>query len=482
MTRRAAHFARLTAAIAALALGVGSFEIDATPASERGRAPALYAIRGARVMPVAGSAIDKGTVVMRDGVIVDVGANVTVPADAVVIDGAGLTVYPGLIDMANPAALESASADASAAVAAPAGGGGGAGRGGRGNAPNTESYADLERAKRLTILKPDFETSQVVRYEGPELTRLASAGITSVLAVPANGLLRGQSALINVAAPAASPEVSSVGGDRRGLVIVKAPVAQHVAFLAGRGGGGNPAANAYPGSLLGVIAFIRQSFYDAEWQRDARGYYDRHKDSARPAFEPTLDALTPALEGKMPVAFDASEEREILRALELAKEFKLDPIIIGGLEASTVVDDLKSAKARVIYSVNFQSVGRAGGGGRGGPGADIAIRTLHMTQNAPKVPAALDKAGVMFAFASEGQATPADFVRNVARTVKEGGLTPEAALRGLTSNAAKIAGVGDRLGTIEKGKIANLLVTEGDLFDSGKVRYVLVDGRAVTIQ
>lgn len=444
---------------------------------------ARTAIRGAKIVTGAGPTIDKGTIVMRDGVIEDVGANVTAPADASVIDGTGLTVYPGLIDMANPAALESASADASAAGGAPAGGGGGgAGRGGRGGGPNTQSYADLERAKRLTILKPDFEASQVVRYEGPELTRLASAGITSVLAVPANGLLRGQSALINVAAPAASPEVSSVGGDRRGLVIVKAPVAQHVAFLAGRGSGGGPAANAYPGSLLGVIAFIRQSFYDAQWQLDARGYYDRHKDSARPAFEPTLDALTPALEGKIPVAFDASEEREILRALELAKEFKLDPIIIGGLEASTVVDDLKSAKARVIYSVNFQSAGRAGGGGRGGPGADIAIRTLHMTQNAPKVPAALDKAGVIFAFASEGQATPADFVRNVVRTVKEGGLTPDAALRGLTSNAAKIAGVGDRLGTIEKGKIANLFVTEGDLFENGKVRYVLVDGRAVTIQ
>src|SRR5262249_58775879 len=132
-------------------------------------------------------------------------------------------------------------ADAPAPGATGAGGGGGGGRGGRGGAANTESYADLERAKRLTILKPDFEASQVVRYEGPELNRLASAGITSVLAVPANGLLRGQSALINVAAPAASPEVSSVAGDRRGLVIVKSPVAQHVAFLAGRGAGAGPA-------------------------------------------------------------------------------------------------------------------------------------------------------------------------------------------------------------------------------------------------
>ena len=469
-----------TLIVVAAAVLTGS--LAATTALVSAQSGARTAIRGAKIVTGAGTTIDKGTIVMRDGVIEDVGANVTAPADASVIDGTGLTVYPGLIDMANSAALEPAS------VETPATGGGtgaaGGGRGGRAGGAGTETYADLERAKRLAILKPDFEASQSVRYEGPELARLASAGITSVLAVPTNGLIRGQSALINVAAPAASPEVSSVGSDRRSLVILKAPVAQHVAFAQGRvggAGGGGVGGGAYPGSLLGAIAFIRQSFYDAQWQRDARSYYDRHKDSARPAFEPSLDALAPALDGKMPVAFEAGEEREILRALELAKEFKIDPIIVGGLEASSVVDDLKTAKARVIFSVNFQAGGRGGGGGRGGPGGDVAIRTMHVMQNAPKVPAALDKAGVMFAFASEGQTTPADFVRNVARTVREGGLSPDAALRGLTSNAAKIAGMGDRLGTIEKGKIANLLVTEGDLFDNGKVKYVLIDGRAVTI-
>jgi imidazolonepropionase-like amidohydrolase len=438
---------------------------------------ARTAIKGAKIVTGADATIDNGTIVIRDGVIESVGASVTIPADAVVIDGAGLTVYPGLIDMANSSALDTPQPEAVDATAGRGAAGGAAGRGGRGGG-TTETLADLERAKRAQILKPDFEAAQAVRYEGPELARLASAGITSVLAVPSAGLLRGQSALINVAAPSSGPEVSSVGSDRRGLVIVKAPVAQHVSFSQGRGGGG---ANAYPGSLLGVIAFIRQSFYDAAWQRDARAYYDRHADSARPAFEPALDALLPALAGKMPVAFDAGEEREILRALGLAKEFSLDPIIVGGVEASSVVDDLRAAKARVIYSVNFATGGRGGGGGRGGPGADLAIRTMHMTQNAPRVPAALEKAGIVFAFTSEGLTTPADFVRNVARTVKEGGLSADAALRGLTSNAARIAGVADRLGTIEKGKIANLVVTEGDLFDNGRVRYVLVDGRSVNI-
>src|SRR6185295_1332859 len=114
--------------------------------------------------------------------------------------------------------------------------------------------------------------------------------------------------------------------------------------------------------------FARQSFLDAQWQKEARGFLDRHKDAQVGGFEPALDALVPALERKVPVAFEASEEREIVRALAFAKEFNLDPIIVGGAEAANVIDELKAAKARVIVSVNFQGVGGGGGRGAGGGG------------------------------------------------------------------------------------------------------------------
>ena len=285
MTRQSLPLVRLTT-VAALALALSAFGLDATPVA--GRHAALYAIRGARIVPVAGAPIEKGTVVMRDGVIVDVGASVNAPADAIVIDGAGLTVYPGLIDMANSSAVESSDTGAAAA----GGGRGGApaaGGGGRGGAPATpqQTLEDLERAKRASILRPDFESARNVRVEGAEMQRLASAGITSVLAVPPSGVFRGQSALINVLAPDDDPQYSNIADYRRGLVVVKSPVALHVAFGGGQGGG-------YPGSLLGYISFIRQSFYDAQWQRDARGYSDRHKDAPRPVFEPVLDAMQPA--------------------------------------------------------------------------------------------------------------------------------------------------------------------------------------------
>ena len=462
-------------AIALVALAVASLLPFGVAARQLPSAPA-YAIRGAKI--VTGTAtIDKGTLVMRNGLIADVGTNVAAPSDAVVIDGTNMTVYPGLIDMTNTAAVElprtanAGSAGPEAAPEAPAQGGG---RGRSGAAGPVPTWADADRAKRDALLNPDFEAASHVRYEGVEMQRIAAAGITSILAVPSAGLLRGESALINVTAPPDEDDVSRVAGYRRGSVVIAAPVAEHVTFSGRLGGAG------YPQSLLGSIAFVRQAFYDAKWQKDARAWADRHKDQPRPGFEPALDALAPALDRKMPVSFEAGVLREILRALEMAKEFNLDPIVTGGIEADEAVNDLKSANAKVILTLAAPAAAQGERGGRGG--ADIPIRVTRMQQKAPRVPAALEKAGVPYAFSSEGLTNPAEFVRGLAKAVREGGLTPEQALHALTVGAARIAGASDRVGTLAKGKVANVIVVEGELFtDQPRIRRVFVDGRPVNI-
>jgi imidazolonepropionase-like amidohydrolase len=313
------------------------------------------------------------------------------------------------------------------------------------------------------------------------MRRLASAGITTVLAMPPNGLVRGQSALTNVVAPPDDPLIGRLADYRRGLVVLKAPVAMHISFSpggAGRGGG-------YPGALLGTIAFVRQALSDAQWQRDARAYYDKHPEQRRQVMDPSLDALAPVLDRKLPAAFDANLQVEIARALALAKEFNLDPIIVGGSEADKAAADIKNARARVIYSLNYPQPpeeGRGGrGGGRGAP-EDEQLRTIRARVNAPKVPAALAQAGVPFAFTSGNMADPARFMRNAARAVREGSLPASAALEALTVGAARIAGVDNRLGTIQKGRIANLLVMDGDWLENAtRIRHVFVDGRPVDI-
>jgi imidazolonepropionase-like amidohydrolase len=160
----------------------------------------------------------------------------------------------------------------------------------------------------------------------------------------------------------------------------------------------------------------------------------------------------------------------------MAKEFKLSPIITGGIEADLAAADLKTANARVLFSLNYPTRSRALP-----PDADEAVRELRLRAHAPKTPGGLAKAGVTFAFSGAGLANAADFVRNVGRAVRDG-LPEDAALRALTIDAAKIAGAGDRVGSLDKGKIANVIVTSGDLFNEAtRIRHVFIDGRMVNI-
>jgi imidazolonepropionase-like amidohydrolase len=417
----------------------------AAPFALRADAPNVYAIRGARIVTAAGAPLDGGTVVIRGGRIDAVGAGVAVPPEAAAIDGAGLTVYPGLIDLGNTRAADQPAPQPP---------------------QNMRTTAELERWKRTQILKPQARAADAVKVDDAELTRLAAAGITSALALPAGEVISGQSALVNVVAPPDQPQIGNIVEARRGLSVVRPAVALHVSFPDRP----RAAQNGYPESLMGVIAFVRQAFVDAQHYADERAAKVALPD------DPALEAMQPALERKMPVAFEANEGRQILRALKMAKELKLEPIVTGARRADEVAADLKAQNVRVIYSLNYPQRPRALA-----PDADEPMNTLRTRAEAPKVPGELAKAGVTFGFSSAGLADPKDFVKNAAKAVKAG-LAEDAAIRALTIAAATIAGAGDRLGSIEKGKIANLVVTDGDLFDEKtKITRVFVEGRPVSL-
>jgi imidazolonepropionase-like amidohydrolase len=411
------------------------------PFALRADTPNVFAIRGARIVTAAGAPIESGTVVIRRGTIEAVGASVTVPNDADVIEGAGLTVYPGLIDLGNTRAAEQPVPQLP---------------------QNLRTSAEVERWKRSQILRPQARAADAVKVDDAELTKLASAGITTVLALPSGDVISGQSALVNVAAPPDEPQIGNIVDQRRGLIVVKSPVALHVSIP----NSPRVAGNSYPQSLMGVIAFVRQSFLDAQ-------HYAVVKDPDDPA----LEAMQPFIARKLPVVFQANQTREILRVLKMAKELNLEPIVAGGRGASEVTADLKTQNIRVIYSLNYPQRPRALA-----PDADETLETLRDRADAPKTPSALAKAGVSFAFESAGLSDPKDFVKNAAKAIKAG-LAEETAIRALTLEAATIAGVADRLGSIEKGKIANLVVTDGNLFDERtKITRVFVEGRAIALE
>jgi imidazolonepropionase-like amidohydrolase len=402
------------------------------------------------VVPVSSAPIDNGTVVISGGVIAAVGTNVTVPPGAITINGKGLTVYPGLIDMGSTAGL--------ALPEVP-------------RAENPQTTEDVERVKRDTLMRAHLRAADHVSPTAPALTKAAEAGITAILATPGSDGIRGQSALILTSIGHDLPQIGALADDRRAPFVVRTPVALHVG-TANRPAGGD----AYPNSLMGNIAFNRQAFLDAQWYA-ARSASSAS--SAAPWSAPSvaaLEAMQPAIAGKLPVAFRATMSHEILRALDMARAFKLDPIITTARQVDEVTADLKAANARVIYSLNFPTRRPSLA-----PDADESLSVLRDRANAPKGPIALDKAGILFAFESNGLAEPKDFLKNAQKSVASG-LPKDAALKALTLNAATLAGAADRLGSLERGKIANLVVTDGDLFEEKTtIKHVFVNGREVRI-
>ena len=404
-----------------------------------------YAITNARIVTVSGATIDKGTIVIRNGLIDAVGASVATPADAQVFDASGLTVYPGFFDTLTNLGLTQ--------PAAPTGGGG------RGGGPQTAPTpaAATQPASNSNYpagLRPEDVTSDDLKAGETQFETNRNAGFTTVLSVGRAGIFNGQSAVINLS------------GENVSDMVIKSPFAEHVSFVTIGGG--------YPQSLLGTFSALRQMLYDAqrlqEWQK---AYTANPKGMKRPEADKSLEALFPVVSGKMPVVFNANTEREIVRAIDLIKEFKLTGIIAGGQESWKVADRLKANNIAVLLSLNFPKRTTAAA-----PDADPeSIETLRLRAETPKGPAKLAAAGVRFAFESGGAAAIGDFFTNAGKAV-ENGLSKDAAIRAMTLGSAEILGVDNRLGSIEAGKIANLALVKGDLFGRDKfVPQIIIDGK-----
>ncbi len=404
------------------------------------------AITNARIVTVSGPTIEKGTVVIRDGLIQAVGADVRPPADAQVIDGNGLSVYPGFIDSLSTAGLPTRTPQP--------GGGGPGGGGGQQAAQQAAAQAQQSNSNYRAGIRPEVSVVDDLRAGDSQFDSIRNAGFTAAVTVGRTGIFNGRSAVINLA------------GDSVSGMLLKEPYAQHISFATIPGG--------YPGSLLGTFSALRQMFYDAQQLQEWRkGYAANPKGMRRPPEDKSLEALIPILNREMPVVFNANTEKEIVRALDLAKAFNLKAIIAGGQESWKLTERLKSQNIPVLLSLNFPKRTASAS-----PDADPEnLSTLRFRAEVPKTAARLAQAGVKFAFQSGGLTAANDFFTNAAKAV-EGGLTKDVAVRAMTLSAAEILDLNDRLGSIEAGKIANLAVVKNDVFASDRfVPYVFVDGK-----
>ena len=409
----------------------------------RGAAPPdapTYALVNARIVPVSTRPIPSGTLVLRDGRIAAIGPNVDPPPDAIVMDADGWTLYPGFVDahstigMPDPPTLPENNAERARVIQA------------------------RHRAGDLTPgLTPQLEA--VAEYAADNGTLLAArrAGITAAAIAPPFGVFKGQSAIVTL---------------RDGLLtdqVVRGHWAQHLGFQRLRG--------EYPGTIMGVMASIRQHYLDAQWYGEAwRRYRTRPASMDRPGYDDALESLQASAASEQPVVFTAWTENEIHRALKLADELGLDAIISGAVEGWRAADALKSAGRPVLVSLDLRPR-RGPVGFGGGTGTDpIDDPTPEDVDDAKANAGRLYSAGVTIAFTGAGLDDSASYLDNF-RAVVDAGLSRDGALRALTITPAEILGVDDVLGSLEVGKAANVVAIEGDIFDEdARVAAVWVDG------
>ena len=435
-----------------LVLPLASLALTQTAAAQsqsRDNLTGVWALTNARIETVTKGTIERGTVVIRDGVIIAVGATVTVPADARVVDLSGKTIAPAFIDLTSSIGLR-----------APAQQGGG----GRGAAPAPipgfpGAEPDVQTEERIRGLEPDRVVAEELNLSPADARTERDQGIGAVLVSPNRGLFRGMSAMI------------PMRDDTAARWIMKSPVALHVGYQTVPGD--------YPSNLLGVIAYQRQAFYDA--QRHAV-IMDRYKANPRgmprTAHNAELEALVPVVKGDIPVFIAANNENEMLRALALGKEFNLKVTLVGAVEGFRAISALKTARPPIV-TVDFPPPAQTTGwqyqySVRNDP-ADSSSRSTAVTREVEGNAAALNNAGIKFALASGGLAANA-FMDNVRKAIAAG-LPRQVALEALTIRAAEVAGVDAQLGSIEAGKIANLQIVAGEpLAASARLESVYIDG------
>jgi hypothetical protein len=224
---------------------------------------------------------------------------------------------------------------------------------------------------------------------------------------------------------------------------------------------------------MGSIAYVRQVFDDANWYARAEPFYEANVTKFdRLPYDRTEQVIAGDLRDKEIILLPANNSNQMLRALRLADEWKINAVLYGGQQGYDVADAIAAKKIPVLVSLKWPERAKDSD-----PDAEQNLRELRFRERAPSSPAALAKAGVKFAFYSDGLSGPKDIFKNVKKAI-DAGLAPDLALRAFTMDAADILGLGDRLGSIAPGKIANLVVTEGDIFsEKVKVKHVFVDGR-----
>ncbi len=386
-------------------------------------------LRGGTIHPVAGPDIPNGSVLVRDGKIVEAGAKVAAPRGVRVLDIKGLHVYPGLIDSATELGMSEIS-----------------------------SVAETRDTTEIGDFNPQLRAILAVNPASEHIPVTRANGTTTAIATPSGGLISGQAALIHLD-----------GWTWEDMAL--RPSAAMLLQFPVLGGGGRRGGFAFGTGATRPFAEVRREYERRirqlhEYFEQARAY-QQAKAANAPGFEvdQKFEAMLPVLEGKLPLVVRAGRERAIRDALKFGEKEKLRIVISGASEAWKVVSELTAQKVALILGPTLEL-----------PGEEDDPYDKPFT-----MPGELHKAGVKFAFGSFGNQFARNLPYQVATAVAYG-LPYEEGLKSVTLNAAEIWGVADKVGSIEKGKLADLIVTDGDPFEArAQVKYSFIAGRQVDL-
>ncbi len=457
------------------------------------RVESPIAITNARIVASPGEIIERATILIDKGRIMSVGTDVAIPGHAERFDASGMVVYAGFIDACTNRGISQSEPSADELIRV------------TDETPDVREgvqSAMVEAYRRL--VHPHWRVAELFDPVDARREDARAGGFTATLVAPQTAIFSGESAVI------------SMGELPVRRSIVRDGIAQHAAFVtrvgagrARRGGGGGGESSGYPATTMGAIALFRQTLMDAQWHRDLLAWSDRQGGVERIPYDRDLEALWPLIDGRLPVALLANSEEEIHRALDVAAEFDLRPIIIGGKEAWKVSERLSSEGVPVVLSLKGSDEPKKPKK-RAEPTTQAVIDEAESLARGPDRSAVFDKAweeqawepkriyeererlrfeeidnakmlreaGVLFAFASYELKSPSEVLKQV-RTAIERGLSEDAAVAALTSDAASILGVHALCGQIAPGHLANLTLLSGPLAEKeSEVKWVFVEGRA----
>ena len=374
----------------------------------------VHALENARIYVRPDQVIEHGTVVVRDGLVVEVGASIDIPPDASRWDYTGMTIYPGMIEMFTQAGLP------------------------KGDEDDTAGAAHWNPAVR-----PERSAAEAYGISEAEIARLRESGFAAAMAVADQGVFSGSSAVVNL------------GTGTPNENILKRDVFQHVRMKRNRN-------RTYPAAMMGVVALMRQTILDAQWYRDAHAAYASNPGQDRPEDNEALAALDDVIARSQAVLMNVADDHAFLRAARLAEEFGLRFLVKGSGHEYRMLEAIRAVGVPVILPVDFPQSGDLSVSAPE-DAIDVTLETLRHWDLAPGNPGRLNRAGIPIALSSTGLEKTSDFHDRVREAIAHG-LDYESALAALTTTPASMLGLSSQIGTLEPGKLANMTITDGPLF------------------